>query len=928
MLDGLVGTIAIVALIYFVFRLHSRVRALETDLAKLRAVVQQGARDIATERLDAVATVEIAASPQVAEPTAVEAAPQPDAEPLSVEPASGETEAEPNGPWARAARAASDQAAPEPPVADTPQPARRPDIETALGTRWAVWVGGLALAFGAVFLIRYSIEAGIFGPAARLSMAALLGVVLVAGGEFLRRTGYRVPVQGAAGAYVPGILTAAGAFALFGTIYAAHGIYGFIGPTLAFLLLGLVGVGSIAAALVHGQALAGLGLLGSLATPLLVASQAPSPWSLFGYLAVVVAANTAIARIRDWSLIAAAGMAGCGLWALIYLAETYPVEPAPVLMISIVMLAALAFLWLRGLGGRAEWRDAPSLVTALAVGVPAFAMMVVDGLVLFDSAPWGAAIVAAMAATAWLRGRALSLLHMAGAVTVLCFLRVALTGDFVFSVLDGAVFLTGFAPAIGPLSALLIGSVLGLLFLGIGLWTAQHSQAGDPLRAASWALWAAAVPNAILASLWFVFGYGGFDLRYGLLSAALATVLAVGAEIVSRREEPVHRGGWAVNFLLAGAFAAAVLFVHAVFGTLLTTILCALLALPPALATRQRSWPALGWLSVAALAVTVARILPDPTIVGSAALGTTPVFNALLPGYGIPALAFVATAWQLGRTSGGAPRLVMEAGGALFSLLAVAMLVRHGMNGGVIDGAEPRLAEQAIYTLLALGAGAILIALDLRSPSPVFRIGSMAAGVVSVLFILAQHFVLQNPLFTNESIGAYPVIDRLLLAYLLPALAAGGVALFARGRRPRWYVAMLALLSASLGFAWATLSLRRAFQGEYIGLINGMGQVETYAYSALWLVLGVAVLVVGVRLRSQVLRIASAVLIAVAVGKVFLFDMSELEGVLRALSFIGLGAVLIGIGLFYQRLLTKSAAEEAAPVTPPAPAPDAPPAVR
>ena len=37
--------------------------------------------------------------------------------------------------------------------------------------------------------------------------------------------------------------------------------------------------------------------------------------------------------------------------------------------------------------------------------------------------------------------------------------------------------------------------------------------------------------------------------------------------------------------------------------------------------------------------------------------------------------------------------------------------------------------------------------------------------------------------------------------------------------------------------------------------------------------------------------------------KVFLIDMAYLEGFLRALSFIGLGAVLIGIGLFYQRML-------------------------
>ena len=42
--------------------------------------------------------------------------------------------------------------------------AEGPDIETALGTRWAVWVGGLALALGGIFLVRYSIEAGFFGP--------------------------------------------------------------------------------------------------------------------------------------------------------------------------------------------------------------------------------------------------------------------------------------------------------------------------------------------------------------------------------------------------------------------------------------------------------------------------------------------------------------------------------------------------------------------------------------------------------------------------------------------------------------------------------------------------------------------------------------------------------------------------------------------
>ncbi|MBU4089856.1 MAG: DUF2339 domain-containing protein, partial [Alphaproteobacteria bacterium] len=43
----------------------------------------------------------------------------------------------------------------------------------------------------------------------------------------------------------------------------------------------------------------------------------------------------------------------------------------------------------------------------------------------------------------------------------------------------------------------------------------------------------------------------------------------------------------------------------------------------------------------------------------------------------------------------------------------------------------------------------------------------------------------------------------------------------------------------------------------------------------------------------------------------FLIDMSHLEGVLRALSFIGLGVVLIGIGLFYQKILTSRKARPA-----------------
>jgi uncharacterized membrane protein len=903
MIESLVGIIAFVALVIVVARQHGRIGLLERELGALRSFVlaNPAAEPAKAEALKQASTDE--------GDTAGTSAPEAEG--------SGDAPAR-AGPWGitEAASADDPESAMEPTqAAVTPVPApKKADIETALGTRWAVWVGGLALALGGLFLVRYSIEAGIFGPAERLMLAFLLGLVLVGGGEYIRRTGFKVPVEGAAGAFVPGILTAAGAFTLFGTIYAAHGLYGFIGPTFAFLLLGIIGVGSIAAALVHGQALAGLGLLGSMVTPALVSSQSPSVWSLFGYLAIVLVANTAIARLRGWQLLAAAGFGGTGLWTFLYLGEVYIPDFTVLIFISLVTLGALAFVWLMSdAGGRGfNW---PSIMPAFFVALTAAVLMAFPDYQARNGVAYGAVLIFAMIVVAFYRPGGLPLLHAAGIATVLVLAQAALTGSFIFQALGGELSIDGFGPSPFVAALLPAGIVLAIIFLVDGFWRAWRDAPASPVRAAAWSGWGTLMPLVALASLWITFGNPDRDFGYAAAALVLVAIFAACGEMVARRETPPLKGGLSASFAFVGAGISASLMLHMAFGPLWTTMLVGALAIVPALATRVRVYPVLGWLSVGAVLVVLGRIAFDPTIVGAAALGTTPVFNALLPGYGVPSLAFGFAAWQLARTTAGRPRLVMEAAAALFGLLTLAMLVRHAMNGGVINTNAPTLAEQAIYTLIALGAGAILVALDARSPSSVLRIGSLAAGVASVAFVVAQHFLALNPLFTDESTGGIPVFNLLFLAYLLPAIAAGALALYARGKRPKWYAAMLGVVMAALVFAYATLSVRRIFQGEHIAYWTGMGQLETYAYSALWLAMGVGLLVAGVWQRSQALRVASAVLIAFAVAKVFIFDMSELEGALRALSFIGLGAVLIGIGLFYQKLLTRAAKADATPAS-------------
>jgi uncharacterized membrane protein len=110
------------------------------------------------------------------------------------------------------------------------------------------------------------------------------------------------------------------------------------------------------------------------------------------------------------------------------------------------------------------------------------------------------------------------------------------------------------------------------------------------------------------------------------------------------------------------------------------------------------------------------------------------------------------------------------------------------------------------------------------------------------------------------------------------------------------------VVAVALALAYLTLEVARLFQGPVL-TFGPATDAEQYTYSAVWLTFGVMLLIAGFLLRSQPARLASAAVVVLTVAKVFLIDMAGLTGVLRALSFIGLGLVLVGIGWLYQRLL-------------------------
>ncbi|MCP6755930.1 DUF2339 domain-containing protein, partial [Klebsiella pneumoniae] len=90
-------------------------------------------------------------------------------------------------------------------------------------------------------------------------------------------------------------------------------------------------------------------------------------------------------------------------------------------------------------------------------------------------------------------------------------------------------------------------------------------------------------------------------------------------------------------------------------------------------------------------------------------------------------------------------------------------------------------------------------------------------------------------------VGAWPVLDWLIPAYLLPATLAGYALMRPETEQPPWLRRILGLYALVAGFTWVTLEVRHLFhrQDIQIGIFKaGVEDAELWAWSAAWIVYG------------------------------------------------------------------------------------------
>jgi uncharacterized membrane protein len=772
--------------------------------------------------------------------------------------------------------AAAETAPAEP---SSPAPAA-PGLEERLGARLPVWLGGIALAAAGAFLVKYSVDQGFLSPPVRVALGLIFGIALLGLGEKLRGGSARIAQA----------LSAAGVAVLYAVLLAGVRLYGLIPPLVGFVLMAANTAVAVLLSLRQGPMVALLGLVGGFATPALVSQGAGEVRGLMTYLLVLDVGLVAVTRRRRWPLLALGALAGSLGWVALWLAGPYREGHSVVLGLFLVAstfaFAGRAFAR-RGAPEPGGEEPAARWLPALAAAGATALLGVVVGVAGYGALEWGLFVLLAAGCFA-LAARRDELFGLAPFATAAAFALFAVWG-FDLAPTDARRF------------------VITLLVVGGGAALAAWAIGTRAVRPARWSVLAAAG--------WMLFpalGYAStrdlLALPWALLAVALGFAAVALAVPYARRRGATSEGEAALAALAVAATAHASFALPLALDRIWLSVGFALeVPLLMALARRLRV-DALSRLALGAGAIAAARLLLNPGIV-SYEFGSVPLLNGLLWGYGAPAAALaLAAAIARDRDDESSARC-FEAGAAAFAFALVTLEVAHAHGGGSLAHAPDRwsIAQWGSQAVAWLVVGLAFVELGRRRERVVLSIAGRIAIALAGAQALLVHGVVRNPAWTLDAVGATPVLNLLLWSFGVPAalLLVAARRIEAEGGAKLPTPARVA--AALLAFALVTLEVRQLFRGSVLS-VGDASNAEQFGYSAAWALFGTGLLVLGIARSAKPLRLAALAVMLIAVLKVFLFDTSELEGLYRVFSFLGLGAALLALAHLYQRYVFRPVA--------------------
>ncbi|MEM0513857.1 DUF2339 domain-containing protein [Pseudoalteromonas sp. YIC-827] len=748
---------------------------------------------------------------------------------------------------------------------------------------WMVWIGALALAFGGIFFVSYSLEAGLLSVTARLVLGAAFGLLLLVGAEYVHRKFYRdSEAQYAMIAYVPAALASGGYISLFALTALALVSYKLLSPGSAFVMLTLVSVAASWTALRYGPLLAIIGMLGAYSVPLWVSTGSSNYLELVIFLSVLTLNLTFVVRkVRRmwlWYSIWALHL----LWLLL-IAVDIPRSHA-MAMVFFVPISVLLLIMIPRLGfsfSQLEHRVWSFKSLVLQKPDHALLLVIFVATVLFSNGQnmgvlsvqfW---LLSALFAVAALLNTRWQLWPILSAVLLALLLDqpYPMHADLNH---DGLLMFHG---ALGQAQIAMVA------FLAYGSVFASRSprHMGFSFVAGGAVLVPLVLAYLVLPQAWLD------DVKwFWVLELLLAGAFLVFLANRTRHKMQQMIYWCAINAHLA--FAATL-----VLGTHALTLALALQVVLMSYLSKRFVQPIPAWLLKALISVVAGRLTllwvdsPYSSGMSEPSLWLYPSVAALfILGYRFFASESLRP-WLLG---------------VILHLLAlwVSALTSYALVGHTIHLENLSLLEKLVLSINwgLLGCVYLYRAKAAQTMAQYYTIGAyLLLGVAALL--QSQLWLDHNPWLERVPMGESLLSSYAWLYYFAPAAIGAWL-----GYQLRQSQASLSrvLFGASGFYLFVGINalVRQYWQGPLISLSVGVEDAELYSYSVIWLLLGAALVAVSLTLNKLIIQRVGVALLALVIAKVFLVDMANLTGLLRALSFIGLGLALVGLGALFKWL--------------------------
>jgi uncharacterized membrane protein len=768
-------------------------------------------------------------------------------------------------------------------------------IFAGIREHWMVWLGGLSIGLAGLFLVRYSIEQGYLGPTARVLLGMATGGGLHVLAEWLRRR-----MQGRYDAVAA--LAGGASLTLYAAVLAALHLYALWPPGVIFALLALISLGTMVLALRHGPVLAILGILGAYAVPALLGGDAEQLLTVLIYSLIVTMASFVLMRYvyRDWLWwgtvagalfwwwIALQAGGHTEAWLGVYLAvlawSTLALRPRNYRLTRLVTDPEAKGHW-------QQWLRSPGTEQG-PLRVSLVALLLAQAYSIALDPQWS------LGPLLWLPLPVVILLasqHNEGLRPLPWLTLAAMAAGLVGSVLDWEPLYTAYIWSVVPVDAAYHGTVLATL----GLLAALFSAAG------LWQLWARR-DSALAASLAFLSPLVALALayilvpealpRWGLSVLALLVGLVLGG-LAGRRLKAGTTDAIAFWQIAAGHLAYSLAVVIR-FDEATLTLALAVQVLSLTWLLRRFGIRHLNWLVILVLTTILVRLTLNPWLLDYADAARWTLWT-----YG----GSLVLVWLAARVLEDGQRLKpwLQAASLHLLMLFLHTQMRYLLYDGDVFAARYDFLEAALNT----GLWAALALLYYRRSVSAAGLPGLYRGVAQVLMLLAVGSYLllvtaMNPLWdaaSSGAIGGTPILNALLLAYGLPVVLWGLASrLYEPDLRP-----FFAVLAGVALWLFVSLEIRHLWQGQ-LDFFDPVRDGELYTYSVVWLLMAVGTMLLGTLRAHKALYRGGLVLLALVILKIFFVDMAGLTGLLRALSFMGLGLSLLGLAFMHQYLGRRS----------------------